>query len=76
MRLLESFGCNVVWCWRYNDNLYYIYYDIFIFSCFWSYLYVWLFDINGNFLKNVNCVGNNENWIGFVFIVLILLIDK
>lgn len=31
---------------------------------------------NGNFLKNINCVGNNENWIGFVFVVLILLIDK
>lgn len=57
-RLLESLGCNVAWSRRHNDDLYYIHvhYDIFIFSCFWSHLYVWLFDKKWQFFeKHKSC---------------------
>lgn len=73
--------------WRVLDVMLFDVEDIMIICILYIMIYLFLvvFEViymynclikNGNFLKNINCVGNNENWIGFVFVVLILLIDK
>lgn len=54
-----------------------IYIMIYLFLVVFEVIYMYnCLTKNGNSLKYTNRAGNNENWIGFAFVALILLIDK